>query len=497
MDHVIGIDIGTTAVKVIIAGGNAAAARAGSEYGLLLPKPGWVEQDADLMWQAVRSALNKALAQFKGDRRGIRAISLSTQRDTLVCVDRENRPVRNMITWMDGRSTAQCEKLSAGIGDEKVYGITGVGISTIWTLAFILWIRDHEKDVFSRTACFGLVHDHVMMRLGAKKHYLDRSSACQTMLYDLFQGVWSFELMEYAGLDAERLPDLVDPGTFIGTLDPSLAAEFGLGKEVALIAGGGDQQCAALGAGAVMPGEVEIGIGTAGNILAVTDVPVLDPHRRMICHRSVVPNGWILEGAMLATGKVIQWIQDTIYSGKSLPEIDREIAEKSLPGAGGMVMVPHFEGAACPYWNPQATGVVFGLTLSSGKADIARAAMEGICLETRKNVDLLPQFGITASRVLVSGGAARSAVWMQILADVLGLDVHIPVESDCAALGAALLAAFGCSVMTQEEAFSGGIAVDAVYHPDAKLHGLYESLYRKNCDLYQTINSAGLYGGGA
>jgi D-xylulose kinase len=495
MDYVIGIDIGTTSVKVLIMdAGGLVTAKADSGYDLLLPKNGWVEQDAGSMWQAICSAMIDALKKFKFDRRSIRAISLSTQRDTLVCVDEKNRPVRNMITWMDSRSVAECEALSREFGESRVYEITGVTVSPIWTLAFILWLRNNEKKNFEATSCFALVHDYVMMRLGAKGHFLDSSNACQTMLYDFRQGVWSVELMEYAGLTEEKLPVLVEPGSQIGTIDPVIAAEFGLSNTVVLIAGGGDQQCAATGAGAALPGDVEIGIGTAGNILAMTESPLLDPAHRMICHRAALTGLWVLEGAMLATGKVIAWLQDTIYEGMSLKNIDDEITIKSAPGAGGLALLPHFEGAACPYWNPRASGVLFGLSLSSKQPDIARAVLEGVCFEIRKNIDLLAEWNLKPTRVLVSGGAARSALWMKMLADILALEVCVPAESDCAALGAALLAAYGCGIIKTIEEFMPRLSASyTIYSPDREICAVYEPLYAKNSALYRAIEAAGLY----
>lgn len=495
MDYLMGIDIGTTAVKVLIIDsiGNIMV-KSNVEYGLLLPYPGWVEQDAESMWQSVISAVKSALDNFIGERSEIRAISLSTQRDTLVCVDKDNAPVRNTITWMDSRSGAQCAGLERDIGADRVYGITGVGISTIWTFAFILWLRENEPENFRKTVCFGLVHDFILCRLGAKGHYLDTSNACQTMLFDLGRGVWSPELMEYGGLTEQKLPVLVPPGTEVGVLSAGLAAELGLPDTTILVSGGGDQQCASLGAGAVCEGDVEIGIGTAANILASVRKPVLDRRRRLICHRAAVRELWVLEGAMLATGKVVEWVRDTFYNGLSLRDIDRDIVENSAPGAGGLVVLPHFEGAGCPYWNPAAKGLIYGLTLSSDRAGIARALYESIAFEIRKNLELLPELGITPKKIIISGGASRSAVWMQMTADVTGMTVCIPAETDCAAVGAAVLAGVGCGLFENEElAVKKIVSVGREYIPNREIKSLYDGIYRKNKALYRATDESRLY----
>lgn len=495
MDYLMGIDIGTTAVKALIIDkiGNIMV-KSSVEYELLLPNTGWVEQDAEGMWQSVKSAVKLALKTFDGDRAEIRSVSLSTQRDTLVCVDGNNRPIRNMITWMDGRGSAQCAKLERDIGTDRIYEITGAGISTIWTLAFILWLRENEPDNFRKTACFGLVHDFVLCRLGAEKHCLDTSNACQTMLFDLKMGVWSRELMEYGGISEAVLPALVQPATKVGTLSQALAEEFGLPEGIILVSGGGDQQCASLGAGAISDGDVEIGIGTAANILATMKEPVFDVQHRLICHRAAVGGLWVLEGAMLATGKVVEWVRDTFYNGLSLKEIDRDIIGNSKPGAGGLVVLPHFEGAASPYWNSAAKGLIFGLTLSATKANIARAFFESISFEIRKNLDLLNELNVYPKKIIISGGASRSAVWMQMMADVTGVTVCTPAETDCAAVGAAILAGVGCGLFENEkQAVQKIVAVGQEYIPNQELKCLYHKIYIKNQKLYKAIDSNKLY----
>lgn len=490
MKYLIGLDIGTTAVKAMIVDihGNVVV-KSSKAYNLIFPHAGWVEQDPEEMWQAVVSAIETLLTLFHGDRKDILSLSLSTQRDTLICVDANNQPVRNAITWMDSRSTAECAELSSLFGANRVYDITGVGVSTIWTFAFILWMRAHEPENFARTACFGLVHDFIMCRLGAQEHYLDVSNACQTMLYDYRSNVWSQELMTYGGLSEDKLPHLVAPGISIGTIDPTLAQRWQLSTDLRLISGGGDQQCAALGSGAVQAGDVEIGIGTAANLLALSDVSISDPLQRMICHRAAIQDKFVLEGAMLAMGRMIEWMRAEIFPYANLIEIDALINEQSKPGAAGLIALPHFEGAACPYWNSQATGALLGLRLSTSKADIARALMESTGFEIKKSLDLLNEFGIHPSSLRISGGASRSAVWMQLLADILEVDVEIPAESDCAALGAALLAGLGCQIFTDiADAAKSLTSVQHVYHPRCEYQELYRRAYSKNKALYNLFN---------
>lgn len=492
MDYVLGIDIETTAVKAMLIDNDGKnMVKSTVEYPLFFPHAGWAEQSPEDLWQAVVTAVDRVLDRFSGDRKDIRALSLSTQRDTLICTDSQGSPLRNAITWMDSRSGEQCARLEREVGAARVYEITGIPVSTIWTLAFILWLREKEPDIFGRTACFGLVHDFVLCRLGAGRHFLDVSNACQTMLFDLSGGMWSDELMRYSGLGKERLPELVEPGTVVGTLNETLCRRWGMGK-VALVSGGGDQQCAALGAGAVSAGDVETGIGTAANLLAVCDRPVLDPLRRMVCHRAAVPGLWVLEGAMLATGKLMEWVRAELYGGAPLAEIDNDIEAYSLPGAGGLTLLPYFEGAACPYWNPGARGTLLGLTLSTRRADIARAALEGVSADIARNVALLGEWGLLPERLFVSGGAARSRLWMQILADVCGRKVAVPEQTDCAVLGAAILAGVGCGMFSGVREAAGRLCrISHCYEP--RPIPAYHEMVQRGAALYKAAEAAGLY----
>lgn len=494
MKYFMGIDIGTTGVKALIVGQDGSITKGKSVgYSLMFPNDGWVEQNPDEMWQAVLGAMENVLRVFHGNRGDILSISLSTQRDTLICVDQNNGAVYNAITWMDSRAISECNQLSADIGSDYVYSTTGVNISTIWTLAFILWIRNHNKEVYDRTACFGLVHDYIMCRLGAKEHVLDYSNACQTMLFDYKALCWDQKLMEYAGLCKTKLPMLVNSGTIIGNLAAELAQRFGLSPNIVLVAGGGDQQCAALGAGAVKNQDVEIGIGTAANLLCITNTLIEDEQQRMICHRSTSSETFVLEGAMLAVGRLIEWLKTEIFSGSSFDEINELIQNKTAPGSQGVIVLPHFEGAACPYWNPTARGAIMGLTLSTSKADIARAFIESTCFEIKKCLDVLQSFNVYPEYILISGGATHSAVWMQILADVMETRIRIPRESECAALGAAILASIGCSAFKSlEDAADALVHTDREYVPNKDNYKIYRGIYQKNIKVYDIINKNGI-----
>jgi len=497
-DLLLGIDVGTTATKVLAADENGRVlASASAYYPLLFPCVGWAEQEPEALLSGVKRAVKEVVGALGKDAGRIAALSLSTQRDTMVMVDGENRPLRNAITWMDSRASDECEAMKEALGEEKVYRITGVPISTIWTGAFILWLRKHEPENWERAACFGLVHDYLMCAMGAGEHVLDTSNACETMMFDFVKGGWDEEILHYMGLTADRLPRLVEPGTVIGHVSAEIAQETGLDEEVLLVAGGGDQQCAMLGSGAIRPGDGEVGIGTAANIMAASPAPQWDEERKLICHRSLVPGGFLMEGAMLSTGKLIEWLKELFYAHD--PEnfyqrMDEEVEAASRPGAGGLLITPHFEGAASPHWNPDARGFAMGLTLSTTRADICRAVLEGIALEIKKSLELMKGMGTQLNRMVVSGGAANSPVWLQIIADVLQLDTVVLQNKQCAAVGSLILAGVGCGLFaTVEQGTQKMVAIKKTYAPRRELAALYEELLAQNMDCYGALDSRELY----
>lgn len=495
----IGVDVGTTSTKVLIADPIGRVLASGTaDYQLLFPHVGWAEQNPEDIFKGVKRAIKEAVSQIPKQSGEICAISFSTQRDTLVVTDENNVPLRNAITWLDSRAGEECERLKRDVGEDTVYTITGVPISTIWTGAFLLWLRTHEPEVWGKAACFGLVHDYLMCCFGAKEHYLDMTNACQTMFYDFVNNEWSEPLLAYMGITAERLPKLVKPTQALGTLSPELAKELNLSPEIRLIAGGGDQQCAMLGSGAIRQGDTEVCIGTAANILAALETPQLDESHQLICHRSLIPNNYVLEGAMLSTGKLIEWIADVFYPGEDKKnfylKLNYEVATNSHPGANGLLITPHFEGAASPHWNYDARGVCLGLTLTTDRADICRAVLEGISLEIKKNLILMQQMGSCAQRIIVSGGASNSPVWLQIIADVLGIPVITLENNECAAIGSVILAGVGSGVYRDmEHGVANMVTISKTYIPRAEYGSMYEEMLRVNENCYRALNENNLF----
>lgn len=484
---VLGIDAGTTGTKVLaVTRSGEILAKSYQGYPMCFPQEDQAEQDLELVWDAVLFTLRSVCKQLsEQERKRVRALSISTQRSTMTLTDEKGNPLRHAITWMDGRASKECEELEQAMGAETVHQITGVAISTIWTMSYLLWLKKHEPDLFRKASCFSLVHSFLMKRLGAPDLCVDYSNACETMLLDPSSRRWSSSMLEYLGIREERLPRLVESGVPLGVLSKDLAFEMGLSDHVLLVSGGGDQQCAALGASVVQAGEVAVGMGTAANVLIAADRRVSAGENLMMENLSVIPGKWFLEGSLIACGPILDWVKQKFYPGQSgYAELDRE-AELSPPGANGVRMLPHFQGAGCPYWDSASRGAFAGITLSTSRGDMARAVMEGLAAEIAKSLKLGYASCGPWKKIVVTGGAARSPVWCSILADVFGASVEAAAVADVAAVGAAAIAAAGAGLY-----LSIGEAAHAMSRPGTQYtchegtRSLYESLVIESDTLY-------------
>ena len=487
---VIGIDMGTTAVKVMVfdlTGKKLSGSYV--EYPISSPHPGWAEQDAQLLWECLLQGMDIALQQLTVEQRaGVKALSLSTQRSTMVPVDEDGTPLRPAITWMDSRSSAQCLRLEQDLGRQQVFCSTGNSISPIWTGSYLLWLRQNEPQVFERAACFANIHSFIMKKLGCEGFYLDYSNAGETMMFDSATRRWSQVMLRYIGVEQERLPALVESGVELGTLSAELCKRFSLPHCVKLISGGGDQQCAALGCGVCDEGDFSVGMGTAANILALSGKFRLDEKGILTSNCAAMKEKWFLEGSLIACGPILNWLKSLAYSRQeTFADLDAEVA-CSKPGANGVLMLPHFAGAGAPYWNDKATGVFSGVTLSTTRADLARAIMEGLSLEVCKSLQLIRGSGIRPKRIFLTGGASKSDVWCQIQSDIYQTPVLIPQSPDVAAIGAVILAIQGSGMIPSvEDAIALYAKTQRTYLPQGENAALYRELRESSEELYQRL----------
>ncbi|MHA1768500.1 MAG: xylulokinase [Candidatus Thorarchaeota archaeon] len=452
---VLAIDAGTTGIRSMFfdPSGNVVA-QAYSEFESLFPHPSWVEQRADYWWTKSCDTIHSAMKESRLSPEHVVAISVTNQRETIVPVDSSGKPLRNAIVWQDRRTVQQCDSIARAVPPDLVYSVTGLTIDPYFSAPKILWIKEKEAEVFDRAEKFLLVHDYLIYRLSGE-FATDYSNASRTLLFDIRRADWSDEILGPLGIPPDKLARPVESGSQVGGLSPAASKETGLKPGTPVIAGGGDQQCAALGVGVVREGLIKSTTGTGTFLLAHSRTVRRDPGKRVVCSRHVVPNSFVIEASMFTTGSALRWFRNNLGSeevsvaearGVDAYDVITEAAEKVPPGSEGVIHIPHFAGSGAPNWNPHARGIFAGLALGHTRNHLIRAILEGVSYDIRNNVEVMRELGIPVSEVRVTGGAARSRTWMQIQADVLRTPVVRTQMEEATALGAAILAFRGVNI---------------------------------------------------
>jgi len=493
---VLAIDAGTTGVRSMFfdKSGNVVA-RAYSEFESIYPHPSWVEQRAESWWEKSCETIQRCIKEENINPEQIVAISVTNQRETVVPIDKDGMPLRNAIVWQDRRTVKQCQWIEEQTPPDQVYSITGLTIDPYFTAPKILWIRENEKTIYDKADKFLLVHDFLIYRLSGEL-VTDYSNASRTLLFDIRECKWSDSILNSLGISEEKLPVPVQSGTSVGELNVDAARETGLKQGTPVIAGGGDQQCAALGVGVVREGMIKSTTGTGTFLLAHSNSVKMDPARRVLCSRHVVPNAFVVEASMFTTGSALKWYRDNLGSeeisianerGVDPYDIITEAAEQSPPGAEGVIHIPHFVGAGAPNWNPHARGIFAGLALGHSRYHLIRAILEGVSYEIRTNIEVMRELGLPSRQVRVTGGASRSESWMQIQADILRTPVIRTQMEEATAVGAAILAFKGVNVYK-----SIPKAAEEMVKTLNPLEPRAETLevYKKGYDTFKTLYNA-------
>lgn len=480
----LGIDVSTTATKAVLvddAGHTVGVAQ--RAHASSAPHALWSEQEPEAWWRGVAASIREVLEQTR--TRDVAGIGLTGQMHGLVLLDARGEVLRPAILWNDGRTGAECDAIREAVGMERLVRITGNDALAGFTAPKMLWVRRHEPDVWARAAHVLLPKDYVRYRLtGALA--TDRAGASGTLLLDLAARDWSAEVVAALGLDPALLPPTHEGTEPTGAVSDAGAAATGLRAGTPVFAGGGDQAAAAVGTGAVSPGVVSVSLGTSGVVFAPTDAPRVEPEGRLHAFCHAFPGAWHLMGVVLSAGGSLGWLRETVAPGVPFPDLLGPAADIA-PGADGLLFLPYLAGERTPHPDPLARGAFVGLTLRHGRAHLVRAVLEGVAFALRDSFELIRATGApTDGGVRVTGGGARSALWCQILADVLGEPVATVEAPEGAAFGAALLAAVGvgawpsvpeaCRATVRVGAATEPTAVPAYAEAYARYQGLYPAL---------------------
>jgi xylulokinase len=443
------LDLGTSSCKASLWTAAGALLAADDEpYPTYHPHPDWAEQEAEDWWRAACAAARRCLAQRPEGAKKIAAIGLSSQREGVVPAARDGRPLGPCIIWMDRRSRQETETLVREFGGAQLHDVTGMIPDPTFTATKLLWLKTHAPDALA-AAAFLQPRDYLYFRLTGA-FLTDYTLASRTMMFDLRARAWWMPMLDRVGVRPEQMPPIYASTEAPFRLEREGASALGLAAGVPVAVGAGDRPCEVLGA-AVAGRRVMESTGTATNVsMVIREVPtVLE-----VCPCSIhaLPDRWLLEMGIITTASVLRWFRDlTGLSAREMGTLEAEAAE-SPPGARGLIALPFFMGARSVRLNPDARGALVGLSLGHGRGDIARAIMEGVAFEVGACLRGLQGLGHIVEEVRVLGGGARSDLWCQIKADVLGLPLARPRHTEAASVGAALLAAKATGLIQDPEA---------------------------------------------
>jgi xylulokinase len=494
--YLLGIDVGTSGSKALVIDVDGRV-KAGvtTEYPLSTPRPLWSEQDPHDWWNATVASIRGVLGQAGVDADSIGAVGLTGQMHGLVLLDARGEVLRPAILWNDQRTQAQCEAIHERIGLEQVIEYTGKPALPSFTAPKILWVREHEPDVFDSVMKILLPKDYVRYRLTGA-FFSDVADASGTSLFKVRERQWCDEMIE--GLDVPRswLPEVTESPVASAAISAIGAEATSLPIGTPVIAGAGDQAAEAVGCGIVEEGAVSVTIGTSGVVFAAMNEPRIDREGKVHAYCHALPGAWHLMGVMLSAGGSLHWYRNTFFEKEMrrareagidpYDEILKPAADVP-PGCEGLIFLPYLTGERTPHPDPYARGVFFGLTRRHTRAHLTRAVLEGVGFGLCDSLELTRSLGIEVEAVRASGGGARSQLWRQILADVFRARVVTVNTTQGAAYGAALLAGVGLDVFADVPAACRRAVQLAESTQPGEAKSVYADYYRHYRALYPAL----------
>jgi xylulokinase len=468
-----GLDVGTSSIKGLLvrAGDGAVVARAEVEHPLSMPHPGWAEQDPEDWWTAARAVLDALGADAE-----IASIGLTGQMHGLVVLDAGDRVLRPAMLWNDGRTGEQCAEIEQRVGLQALIAHTANRALPGFTAPKLLWLARHEPEVYARTARVLLPKDYVRLRL-CGEHATDVADASGTLLFDVARRRWSDAMTEALEVDPAWLPPALE------SPQPSGLTPGG----IPVGAGAGDQAAGALGVGVDRPGPASVVLGTSGVVFAVSEAFAADPQARVHAFCHAVPAAWHSMGVMLSAAGSLRWLRDVVAPAGEIAALLAE-AERWEPGAEGLTFLPYLAGERTPHADPDARGAFTGLSLRHDRGALVRAVLEGVAFGMRDGLDLVCELSGRPTLGRVSGGGARSRLWLQILASVLELPLQRTAVDEGASFGAALLGGVaGGEFADVHEAVAACVRPGEVVEPVAEWIEPYRAARERFVALYPAL----------
>jgi xylulokinase/glycerol kinase len=489
LNCIIVIDVGTLSLRSSVVGIDGTMRYSSSRScSPLFLEGDAVEQDP-LTW---RTALFETLAEAAGYARsaecGVLALSIASQRASVIPVGKDGHPLCRAIMWHDKRSVGESAVLASSFTVEGIYRRTGLRADPYFSAPKMLWLQKNRPEIFSGSAKLIGVQDWVVWLL-TKQYVTDATQACRTMLMDVVSLRWDADLLAAVGVTEDLLPRIAAPGSVGGVLDAEAAAACGLPSGVPVVISGGDQQSAALALNVLSPGSAAANTGTGSFLVAYTDRPAFDPRMRTLCSCGAVPGTWIVEAGVLVSGAAYSWAKEQLFRDSSVEEMNAEVEASSI-GARGVLTLPHFKGSACPYWNPRSRGVFFGVSLESTRGDIARSILEGVVIEMGEGLEAIDSLVGGIREMGVAGGLTRFDLFNQMQADCFGRPVACFENSEATTLGALMSACVCLGVYPDHRAAFKSVCppVRRRLEPDPGSVELYRGLRERMRLLYKALS---------
>jgi xylulokinase len=485
-------DLGTTGNKATLfdVDGSTVKVSTSEPYPTHYPQPGWAEQDPADWQRAIWQCTHRLISEAGIEPGAIAAVSFSGHMQGALLVDRQGIPLGKSIIWADQRSTTQSDYISSVCGSETLYHLTGQRISPTYTAPKLLWIKEHYPSIYEQAYKVMQPKDYAAF-LFSGVFATDYSDASATLLFDLSNRQWASEVIKALGLRSELFPDVYPSTAIIGHVTPEAAAASGLIAGTPVVIGGGDGACATVGAGAVRQGDAYAYIGSSSWIAVTSRQPIYDPQQRTFTLAHLMPDYYFSLGTMQAAGGAYGWLERLFHpdgDAQALQLMDEQAANVAA-GAGGLLFLPYLMGERSPYWNPLARGALVGLTMPHSQPEVARAVLEGVAFNLRLILDALRVQDIQIGKLLLIGGGAKSAVWRQILANVLELPIYLPaLTTEATALGALVAGGIGVGLFPDFTVIDRLIAIREAEHPEPVHRQQYAALLDLFKQTYQALN---------
>ena len=478
----IGVDLGTSAVKLLLMEGDGTIQKIVSrEYPLHFPHSGWSEQNPEDWYSQTVEGIRDLVREC--DRSQVAGISFGGQMHGLVTLDEQDQVIRPAILWNDGRSAEETEYLNEKIGKEKLSAYTANIAFAGFTAPKILWMRKNEPELFARVKKIMLPKDYLAYRLSGT-FCTDLSDASGMLLLDVKNRRWSSEMLEICGITEQMLPKLYESYEVVGTLKESVADDLGLPRQVKVIAGAGDNAAAAVGTGTVGEGRCNISLGTSGTIFISSHTFGVDSHNALhsFCHAD---GYYHLMGCMLSAASCNKWWNETILR---TDDFAAEQAGITKLGENPVIFLPYLMGERSPHNNPKARGMFIGMSMDTTREDMTQAVLEGVSFGLRDSLEVARSLGIDVQRTRICGGGAKSPLWRRMIASIMNLKVEMIENEEGPALGGAILAAVGCGEYPDVETAAARLVhVTDTIEPEPELVEKYEERYRKFHALYPAV----------